>query len=102
MEEKVYKWRWSGYSSTRAPERKQVLRETESTIWYVGENWQGKQTNEKERKWTDYHKWFDTWQEWHMWMIEKATCTMERASKDLEAARDRLAKVQAMVEPDQD
>lgn len=102
MEEKTYKWRWSEYSSTKEPALKEVLRETESTIWYSDFDHNGNPIETKERKCVDYHKWFDTWQSWHIWRIDQIKLHINRLSNNLETARADMERVTTMVEPKED
>ena len=55
----VYRYKTSKYSNKI--EKRKITRETGKTVWFISE-WQGQESEHHALKYTNYERWFDTFQ----------------------------------------
>lgn len=68
----------------------EVERETESSVWINGR---------RNAKLNNYKNYFDTWEEAHSYLMEKAQRKVNEARKSLEQANSELGTVKGMKPP---
>ena len=102
------KWRWSRYELKQFD----VVKETEKQViyrrplvWGREGEFEDIRESKSSRSFSasvgTHHMWFDTWEDAHTWMIERATEKMHYASRVLETAKNDLVKIQAMQKPEE-
>jgi hypothetical protein len=74
----------------------EVEKETGKSVWYKGYGDKLRQ----ERKRTDNHEYFDTWEEAHDSLIEKAQIEVDSKRRQLELSRGKLGNIKGMKCPE--
>lgn len=82
----------------RGIEAFEVVKETEKQIVYVSD-WCGKRTENRVAKASSYNMWFDTWEEAHAYLVEKANNNVERLRLQLERAKGEAGQIRGMKKP---
>ena len=89
----MIKYRTGG--SGKEIEALEVVRETDHYITFVAEWWHRK-SEQREKKETSHSKWFDTWEEAHAFLLERARKRVFDCEGSLHRAHERLRSVEAM------
>ena len=89
---KVTKWRLDSI------EPQKIERETDKTIWYLYEGFNGKMHERRELKKSEYCSWFDTFQDAKAYVIEKRKVRIEHLKIDLAEANTDLAEAKKLKE----
>jgi poly(3-hydroxyalkanoate) synthetase len=85
----IIKFRTGGFS--RSPiEKIKVERETEVSVWINGSR------SAKDSSW---HKYWDTWEQAHTYLLEKSERSLEAARKALEGAQGQYGNIKGMKAP---
>ena len=73
--------------------RVDVVKQTDKTVWLTN--------GMRERKETDYHNYFDTWEEAHAAMVEKAERIVRNTRQRLEHQKGMLGNIKGMKKPEE-
>lgn len=76
----------------------EVVKETEKQVVYVVE-WCDKKSERREAKCSWDHKWFDTWEEAHTHLVDKAQKKVESLRMQLEQEKGREGQIRGMKKP---
>ena len=79
-------------------ESKKIERETDKSIWYSYEGFNGKIHERRELKKTEHCSWFDTFQEAKAYVIKKRENKIERLRRDLTEADTALFEAKNLEE----
>lgn len=85
----------TGGSGREQIEALEVVKETAHYVTFVAE-WGHRKSEHREKKDSGYYKWFDTWEEAHAYLLERAQGSVRNCSLSLDRARERLRRVEAM------
>jgi hypothetical protein len=72
----------------------EVVRETKSQVVLLRKGIV--QTERREAKRSEYSNWFDTWEEAHAFLIERAEAEVQALRGQLEQAKGRLGNIKGM------
>ncbi len=76
-------------------EARKVVRETKHRIWFIS-SWRGKDSERSENKRSTDQNWFDTWEDAHAFLVEKAQQKVENLRLQLERAKGELGQIKGM------
>lgn len=85
----MIKFRTGGFRNNQIEEI-EVERETANSVWVDGS---------RHAKDTSWHKYFDSWDAAHAYLLGKAESDLESARKSLERAQDVYGKIKSMKAP---
>ncbi len=85
----IVKYRTGGYGKNLI-EKIEVDRETEINVWIDGRR------HAKDSLW---HKYWDSWEDAHTFLLEKATRSLEGARRSLERAQSEHGNIKGMKAP---
>ena len=75
-----------------------ITRSTEKSVWFKRtRHFDGKTVIEKELKSTCYHKWFDTWEEANVFILERLTGEIVKANKSVKFAEKELLEYKSRL-----
>jgi hypothetical protein len=83
-------WRWCSW---QRPSQHVVVKETANQITY--------DNGVRENKAADSHRWFETWDDMHAWMVENAKNERDSLKRRYEWAQVELDKVLVMTKPEE-
>ncbi len=88
----VTKWRLNSI------ELQTIERETDKTIWYLYEGFNGEMHERRELKKSEYCSWFDTFQDAKAYVIERREAKIEQLRRDLTEANTDLFEAKNLEE----
>jgi hypothetical protein len=95
----MLKYRAGGYGVLRI-EAVEVVKETEKTVTIRTEqNWGGGKTRiteSRENKISNYHRFFDTWEEAHDYLVKRAEKAVENCRMTLERLKGECGRIKGM------
>lgn len=95
-------WRYSGWTFDKVPLKPiEVLRSTENSVWFEETAPSGKKNTRREaRETSDWHRWFDTWEQGHAWLVERMARQLEAARNEVTRRENLLVGVQELRKPE--
>ena len=95
--DKIIKYKVTKYR-LNSIEAQEIERETDKSVWYSHEGYNGKLHERRELKISDYCSWFDTFQEAKAYVIKKRENKIERLRRDLTEANTALFEAKNLEE----
>lgn len=79
----------------------EIERETKLTVWVKRKHFGGRTNIERCRKKSDYSMFFDTWEQAHMYIVEKWQSRFDYLKNQTDEASSKLEQFKAMKNPEQ-
>ena len=87
----------TNYGNTKI-DKVDVLRETPKFVVIQTKNFTGSTREDRESKSSSYHNYFDTWEEAHNHILNKAQRTVDSLRLRLESAKGELGNIKGLKE----
>jgi hypothetical protein len=78
-------------------EEVEVVKETKKSVWVKREGWaKGTESIDRCHKRASWHNYFDTWEEAHAFLMDKAQREVDSLRRQLELAKGKLGNIKGM------